>query len=227
MCTTTKSWETVGELSSLVQLSLDRFGFNRSNLTRHTCVSLTSPGVTQDQKPHKQSCSSVPYSHGALVCVGLRCSSPRRCCACVCARTKGVWQGPGPVWVGERETGRRRCTAKGGKWCRKGQRPELARCKKEIASDCARLPGAQCRGTQDGTGVQVEITRLTIFYSTFVCLSHIFKSSEGNFKLKEWRVFFTVCVRGGTWEQREGGGLETQKSSICGFSILICFFIVF
>lgn len=59
----------MGELSSLVQLSLDRFGFNRSNLTRHTCVSLTSPGVTQDQKPHKQSCSSVPYSHGALVCV--------------------------------------------------------------------------------------------------------------------------------------------------------------
>lgn len=45
------------------------FAFCRSHLTEHTCVFLTSPGVGQDQKANKQNCSSVPYSHGALVCV--------------------------------------------------------------------------------------------------------------------------------------------------------------
>lgn len=63
-----------------------------------------------------------------------------------------------------------------------------------------------------------------IFYSTLVCLSPISESSEGDFKFKERWVFFTVCVRGGPWEQRKGGGLHTQRSSIyLYFYFFICF----
>lgn len=89
-----------------------QFGFSRSNLKRHTCVSLTSPGVTQDQKPHEQSCGSAPYSHGALVCVAAVLAGAVR----VLVRVQ--WESDtDPVLlencIEERETGRRRCNARG------------------------------------------------------------------------------------------------------------------
>lgn len=154
------------------------------------------------------------------------CSSPRRC---VRVFVRVQWESDTDRvllenCIGERETGRRRCNARGDNWCRRGQRRELARCKKETVAHCARPTGAQCRGTPVGTGVQVETSRVTIFYSTRVCLIHIFKSPGWNFKLKERWVFFTVCVRGGTCEQREGGGLEMQKSPIYCFSVFSLFF---